>query len=246
MAREIVEVLEIDRIAAAAFVKDLYDQRFASARTRTEFEIGVRDEANSLSEYALKSDSRTCCILSVSFLEDVLKNNFIDKWKINGQKPTDSYFGGNGPLSSFSQRILIASGLSWIPKDLLKDFDYLRKIRNEFAHNHRIHSLTEEPNRSFANNLREVERIWDTERADVYHAAYAQADQESRLRMRVFGCVMFVTGQVIARSKMIQHELPPGYREDGFFGLTNIEQDLIDVTARHCFRSLKIARSGLG
>ncbi|MEG8030364.1 hypothetical protein QP179_01525 [Sphingomonas aurantiaca] len=246
MTGKIVEVLEIDRIAAAAFIEEMYDRRFANARTRTEFEISVRDEATSLSEYALKSDSRTCCILAVSFLEDVLKNNFIDKWKIEGRKSIDAYFGGNGPLSSFSQRILIANGLSWVPEEYIKDFDYLRKIRNEFAHNHRIHSLIAEPNLSYANNLRETERIWDTERAAVYHGAYAEADQETRLRMRIFSCVMFVTGQVIARSKMIQHELPPEYREDGFFGLAEIEQDLIDVTVRHCFRSLNITRSGLG
>ena len=245
MAQDGVEVQEVDRLAAAGFVKDLYDSRFASARRSEPFDQMLKDEAASLSSYILQADTRTCCILAVSFLEDALKKNFIDKWDISSRKLHDAHFGSNGPLSTFSQRTLIADRLGWLPDDGFRDFDFLRKIRNEFAHNHRIHLLTEEPILSYASQLREVERIWDKEEACFYSAAYRDASQETRLRMRIFSCVLFATGQIAARSKLIKHELPADYREEGFFGLLQVEQDMIDLTARYCFVALGIERSGL-
>lgn len=246
MAQDAVEVQEVDRLAAAALVKDIYDSRFASARVSEPFDRLLMDEATSLSSYILEADTRTCCILAVSFLEDVLKKNFIDKWDISSRKLHDAHFGSNGPLSTFSQRTLIADRLGWLPADGFRDFDFLRKIRNEFAHNHRIHLLTEEPVHSYASHLREVERIWDKEDARFYSAAYRDASLENRLRMRIFSCVLFAAAQIAARSKLIKHEVPPNYRQKGFFGLLQVEQDMIDLTARHCFAALGIERSGLG
>lgn len=245
MAREHVEVQEVDRLAAAAFVQDVHDRRFALARTSSEFEDALTHEAESLGGYILDADTRTACILAVSFLEDALKRNFVDKWRIDKRKSYDAYFGSNGPLSTFSQRTLIAAGLRWLPDGGLRDFDLLRKIRNEFAHNHRVHNLIEEPVLNHVMNLREIEKIWDKEEAHFYTAAYREATNETRLRMRMYCCVLFAVAQIIARSKLISCDLPPDYREDGFFGLVQIEQDFIDVTARHCFRALGIERSGL-
>jgi hypothetical protein len=43
-------------------------------------------------------------------------------------------FGVNGPLSTFSSRILIAYHLAWLSDGIREKLDALRKIRNEFAH----------------------------------------------------------------------------------------------------------------
>lgn len=63
--------------------------------------------------------------------------------------------------------------------------------------------------------------------------------------MRLYCCVLFAVGQMFARSKLISLEVPPNYREEGFFGLTKIEEDLIDTMVGYCLRSLKIDRTGL-
>jgi hypothetical protein len=245
MKRDLVEVLEVDRIAAAEFIKDMLDANFDRARARTPLEEEVVAEAESLASYLIDADTRTSCILAVSFLEDTLKKNFVEKWNIKGRKSYDLYFGSNGPVSSLSQRSLVAQALQWIPEDLAREIDLLRKIRNEFAHNHRVHRLTSEPLQSFAVRLEAREQAWNKKDAILYHAAYGDASKETQLRMRIYCCVLYLVGQLLARSKLISHHVPPGYREQGFFGLTEIEQNLIDTMVRFCLRSLKIDRTGL-
>ena len=50
---------------------------------------------------------------------------------------------------------------------------------------------------------------------------------------------------VLARSKLIDHDVAPEYREKGYFGLLKVEQDLLDTMIGYCFRCLKIEKSGL-
>lgn len=245
MKRELVEVLDVDRIAAAELIKDILDRNFDQARDRTPLEKEVAAEADSLASYLVEADTRTCCILAVSFLEDTLNKNFVEKWNIEDRKAFDSYFGSNGPISTLSQRTLVAQALQWFPEGMVKEIDLLRKIRNEFAHNHRVHNLAKEPLQSYAAQLEPRERTWDKDGAAIYQAAYPEASKETQLRMRIYCCVLFAIGQMLARSKLISHDVPPGYREEGFFGLTRIEQDLIDTMVGYCLRSLKIDRTGL-
>jgi len=219
--------------------------KFDRARDLTPLEKEVKAEAESLASYLIGADARTYCILAVSFLEDTLKRNFVEKWKIQGRKAYDNYFGSNGPISTLSQRTLVAQALQWLPEGILKEIDLLRKIRNEFAHNHRVHSLTIEPLQSYVVGLECRERTWDRDEAAIYQAAYREAPTETKLRMRIYCCVLFAIGQLLARSKLITHDVHPSYREEGFFGLTKIERDLIDTTVGFCLRSLKIGRTGM-
>ena len=245
MQHDLVEVEEVDRIAARELLQSMLDQKFDGARGRTDFEAQIASEAETLSYYLVDVDSRTFSILAVSFLEDTLKRNFVDKWMIVGRGEHDRYFGGNGPLSTFSQRTMIAEGLRWWPPELLREIDALRRIRNEFAHNHRVHRIVEEPLMSYAASLGERERVWDTDAANIYQNAYANAERETKLRMRIGCCVFTAVGQLLARSKLIDHDVPPGYREGGYHGLLNVEQDLLDTTIGYCFHCLKIEKSGL-
>lgn len=240
-----VEVLEIDRIAANKFIQAQIAHKYELARPNSELEHSLREEAKALSEYLLKADNRTACILAVSFLEDAIKRNFIDKWAITPNL-TDQFFGPNGPLSTIFQRVTVAQGLGWIPEKAIADMATLRKLRNQFAHNHRVHSFTEEPLLSWANELSPIEQIWNVEGATHYQKAYREASLELRLRTRVACCVFLGVSKLIARSNLIKFELEPSYRAGGFEGLTEIEKDFIDIIASHCFASLGIESSGLG
>lgn len=245
MRRDLVEVEEVDRIAAREFLQDVLNEKFDRARVKSRFDNDIAAEAEELSSFLVGSDTRTFAILAVSFLEDTLKLNFVEKWSVEKQKQHDAFFGSNGPLSTFSQRTLIACALSWWPENLMREIDALRRIRNELAHNHRVHSLLEEPLLSWASSLEERERAWDIDKAPYYKEAYARSDKETKLRMRIGCCVFGAVGLLLARSKLIEHDVPPGYREKGYDGLLKVEQDLIETTIKYCFRCLKIDKSGL-
>jgi len=239
------QIIEADRIAARNLILEINARRFSHARTATEFERRVLAEAEALGEFAREADTRTYCILVVSFVEDTLRENFMERWQIRPAQRND-FFGANGPLSTFSQRITLASGMNWLPKFFEKDAGLLRKIRNEFAHNHRVHSLTQEPLLSWANSLKPAETVWISE-ADTdtrYRDAYAAANRETQLRIRILCVALHIIAAVIARSKNLANELPPNYRaSENADGMTDIELGLIDAMVCHAYLSLGIRRS---
>lgn len=241
-----IEILDVDRIAATKFIEEEMARRFKLAQSSFDLENSLRDEARQLSEYILQSDTRTSCILAASFLEDSIRRNFADKWSIT-PKLEDQFFGSNGPLSTFHQRVTVAQGLGWVPKKPAADISTLRKIRNELAHNHRVHRLDEDPLRSWADSITAVERSWDIEGAVNYQRAYAAAPRELRLQMRVVACAFMCVSVLVARSNLIKFELSPSHRGgNGYEGLTQIEKDFIEIVAEYCFSALGIEESGLG
>lgn len=86
MRRELVEVEEVDRIAARELMQDIVDDKFDRARVRSRFDNDIAAEAEELSYFLVGSDTRTFAILAVSFLEDTLKLNFVDKWAVEKRK----------------------------------------------------------------------------------------------------------------------------------------------------------------
>ena len=243
-AREI-DKSDPDLIRAREIVIGIMEERFREIRAATDFERTVIEEAEDLRDYLIEQETRTFCILVVSFMEDVLRRRFIHSWHIDGRATEDAYFGSNGPLSTFSQRLIVAKGLGWLSDEQFKHASVLRKIRNEFAHNHRVRSFAHEPLLGLAESLRPVEKIWHRGEMPLYRAAYDAAPLEVVLRMRVYCNSMAIVGGALARSKLLAEDLPPDLRDgEGFKALTEIEQAFIDHTIRHCFKSLGIRRSG--
>ncbi|MEL7729725.1 hypothetical protein AAG612_09320 [Citromicrobium bathyomarinum] len=238
-----VQIEEVDRIAARNLIIEITAQRFAAARTATDFEKRVLAEAEALGEFARNAGTRTYCILVVSFLEDTFRENFVERWQIRPSQRND-FFGANGPLSTFAQRITLASGMSWLPECFVNEAGLLRKIRNELAHNHRIHSLIQDPLLSWANNLKPAETVWINEERTRYRDAYDAADRETQLRIRIFCVALHIIAAVVSRSKNIANELPTNYRaSEDWRGMTDIEQGLIDAMVRHAYLSLGIPPS---
>ena len=239
---EDVEIKEIDRIAARNFIREDTARRYGSARKLSDFEKQVVEGAEALGEYARERDTRTFCILVGSFMEDTFKANFVDKWSI-GRKQMADFFGSNGPLSTFSQRLIIAGGLDWLPPALQKDAKLIKNIRNELAHSHRVHALSQEPLLSWANDLGEIEKTWLTSPDGRYAIAYNSADTERRLRVRVFSQSMMILSSAMKNPRLIANSLPPGYREEGWDGLTDIEMALIDVMIKQAYFAFGIPPS---
>lgn len=73
-----------------------------------------------------------CC----SFLDEQLKD-IIDAFLLDGSDKNEILEGFNAPIGTFSARIKMAHCLGLISDEEKNDCEVLRKIRNEFAHNHR-------------------------------------------------------------------------------------------------------------
>ncbi|MEI7993715.1 MAG: MltR family transcriptional regulator [Methylococcaceae bacterium] len=83
----------------------------------------------------LKGESdRAAAIVGTSVLETHLEQ-LLTKAMIDHKKVPD-IFKGYAPLSTLSAKINISYFLGLIPTDLYEDLDYIRKIRNDFAHEH--------------------------------------------------------------------------------------------------------------
>jgi len=66
---------------------------------------------------------------------------------------TDQLFEMYGPLSTFAARVNLAYALCIINEHLKRDLDYIRKIRNHFAHEPRETSFSVNPVKDLCKNL---------------------------------------------------------------------------------------------
>jgi DNA-binding MltR family transcriptional regulator len=220
---------------------------FREERAATALENELLKEAEELRDFLIGQDTRTFCILAVSFMEDALKRRFSEQWNITGATDESRYFGSNGPLSTFSQRLAVARGLGWLDTNELAQASILRKIRNLLAHNHKVHNIDCEPLAGLAESLRPIEQVWYKGEMENYVAAYDVASKSTKLRMRIYCNSIFVVSAAISRSKLIAAHLPPNMRDGtGYDSLTEVQQRFIDHCIRHCFKSLGINRSSKG
>ena len=75
---------------------------------------------------------RGCALMTISFLESQLERVLIKKL-IGDKNFKKELFSNSGPLSSFSSKIKLSYSLGIINKDVMKNLNLIRKIRNEFG-----------------------------------------------------------------------------------------------------------------
>lgn len=73
---------------------------------------------------------------------------------IGTNKQLQSLFDFNGPLGTFSSRILISFSIGLISKSYVNDLQIIRKIRNEFGHSPSIIDFENDKIASLCNNLK--------------------------------------------------------------------------------------------
>lgn len=230
------------RARAIEILEQTLQASYVEVKSASELEAGIADEAESLTGFLHDSDSRTFCILAASFLEDAFRRSLINYWTISSKSQKD-YFGPNGPLSTFSQRILVAVGLGWISQEQALNATRLRKIRNEFAHNHLIHSLADQRLSKLAESLHPYERVWV--KIPEYAAAFNVLTLENTLRMRFYCNTFHIAGGVLARAKLLQSGIPANFRSGrGFDNLTEIEQRFGNYMIRFCFTTAGVPFRG--
>ena len=91
----------------------------------------------------LESD-RGAALYASSFLEFELEQ-LLTKYFVQNEKLKEKLFDFNGPLGTFLAKIVICYSLGLISKDMMDDMNIIRKIRNDFAHNHESISFNDNP-----------------------------------------------------------------------------------------------------
>lgn len=119
----------------------------------------TKDSLRRISPTIKREPDRSAAILCAALLDeqlDALLHRFLLQCK-----ETEPLFRGDGPLGAFAARNRAALALGLIPKDLFKDIDRVRQIRNHFAH--RIEGLAfgQPPIADIANALTSVQWILD-------------------------------------------------------------------------------------
>lgn len=121
---------ERDRVAKA-----IYDTQVKQARRLIDELSFDPQEVEDLARRLQKESPTAQVLIFYSYLDDRIQQLIQLQLRKNQSKTeTDRLFGVNGPLSTFSSRILIAYHLTWLSDDIREKLDAFRKIRNEFAH----------------------------------------------------------------------------------------------------------------
>ena len=97
-------------------------------------------------------DDRGLILSLAAFAEEAL-GRLIEAFMLPVQASKDLLAGFNAPLGTFSSRIKASYALGLINEEQFKDLEYLRKIRNEFAHAWEHVSLSQEKLASMARNM---------------------------------------------------------------------------------------------
>ena len=233
-----------DLRAAREFAIELWSENYLKLRDVTAIEAGIMDDAHDAAIFAVNADSRAATILTVSFVEDTLKKVFQDHWSLASENDRERFFEGHGPLATFSQRGLVARALGWITTEQLSELSSLRRVRNEFAHNHRVHKLEDPAMSKLLMPLQKREEAW--RQNEGYARAYDAASPETQLRVRLFCAAMLITSSLVANAKLQGAQLPVNFRPDkrGWDMLLGVEQAFIDAAIRFCWLSLGLGYTG--
>jgi hypothetical protein len=93
---------------------------------------------------AVSEAPRSTAILIAALLDDEL-TRYLERQLHLSSALRERLFSGHGAFSILSSKIDICHALGWIADDHAKNLHLIRKIRNEFAHNPKIHSFDQEP-----------------------------------------------------------------------------------------------------
>lgn len=100
-----------------------------------------------------KETDRGCALLAAAHLDDMLEK-LLRKKLLGNKKHLELIFGFNGPLGTFSSRVLLCYSMGLISSNDLHDIQIIRKIRNEFGHSFSIINFETEKIKALCDNLK--------------------------------------------------------------------------------------------
>jgi hypothetical protein len=114
----------------------------------------------------VSEEARVVPVIAAAYADDRLEEMF--KREIPDGVPggRSALMSGFGPLARLSQRLQMAFAFGWLSKDLLIEFDHIRKIRNDLSHKwdielleRRMNELIEEKQTPFEEQLGDGVRL---------------------------------------------------------------------------------------
>lgn len=117
-----------------------------------EIEDDVFGSLNRLTSMLHDHDERGLILSLAAFAEEAL-GRLIEAFMLPVAASKDLLTGFNAPLGTFSSRIKASYALGLINEEQFKDLEYLRKIRNGFAHAWESVSLEQDKLASYARNM---------------------------------------------------------------------------------------------
>ncbi|MNR84333.1 mannitol repressor protein [compost metagenome] len=115
-------------------------------------EDNVFGPLNRLTRMLDDHDERGLILSLAAFAEEAL-GRLIEAFMLPVAASKDLLTGFNAPLGTFSSRIKASYALGLINEEQFKDLEFLRKIRNEFAHAWEHVSLEQDNLASYARNM---------------------------------------------------------------------------------------------
>lgn len=116
-----------------------YSRAFGEHRVKSFVEQASPFEAEvklfeQVAALVVSEELRLVPVIASAYADDRLEEMF--KREIPDGVPggRNALMSGFGPLARFSQRIQLAFAFSWLSKDLLVEFDHIRKVRNDLSH----------------------------------------------------------------------------------------------------------------
>ena len=126
-------------------------QLYQVIMTAKELRIIENEQQEFNASLDLETD-RGCCLMASSYLEYQLEN-ILKKRLVDNESIHEKLFGFNGPLGTFSSKIEMAYAFGLIAPKAKQDLNLIRKIRNEFAHDHRLLTFADKPMCDFIDNF---------------------------------------------------------------------------------------------
>ncbi|SEO20407.1 Mannitol repressor [Flavobacterium sp. CF108] len=128
-----------------------------------------------------KESARGCALLAASHIDFLLEEAMRSKL-VGTNKQLQALFDFNGPLGTFSSRILLSYSIGLISKSYVHDLQIIRKIRNEFGHSPSIIDFENPKICALCNNLK------------------LTVDLKRDNKAKFITSVAFITGSLIALS----------------------------------------------
>ena len=103
---------------------------------------------------SLRNESdRSLVLFSFIIIDDIMCKLLRRQLNIEITDGTESLFSANGPLSTANARIEMSAAIFWINKETYMNLRTLRRIRNIFAHDRRVVSLSDQAAKSLLDRI---------------------------------------------------------------------------------------------
>ena len=102
-----------------------------------ELDLDLKNELNNIdlfNEEIKCASDRSCAIVCAAILDNSLQNILLSYLTEDSKTQNNNLFSQNGPLATFSSKIILSYRLGLISKYEHDKLNLIRKIRNYFAH----------------------------------------------------------------------------------------------------------------